>query len=83
MTRFGKQIIKIYKLNVPHSESDSHYRHKQFPSITDKVQHEIPMRIQMHIQSAFSWYYEKLYSELLTSPTSVQTPSMRVLSQKQ
>lgn len=82
MTRFGKQIIKFYKLNVRQSERDSHYRHKQSLSITDKVQTEIRMRIQMHIQSAFRWYYEMLYPELLTSPTRVQTPSTPVLSQK-
>jgi sulfotransferase len=71
---------------VRQSESDSHYRykyrHKQSPAITGKVQHEIPMRIQMHIQSAFRWYYEMLYPELLTSSAPVQTPSTPVLTQK-
>jgi sulfotransferase len=81
-----KHLIKTDKLNVRQSESDSHYRykyrHKQSPAITGKVQHEIPMRIQMHIQSAFRWYYEMLYPEFLNSSAPVQTPSTPVLTQK-
>ena len=81
-----KHLIKTDKLNVRQSESDSHYRykyrHKQSPSITGKVQHEIPMRIQMHIQSAFRWYYEMLYPEFLNSNSAIQSNATPVLTVK-
>jgi sulfotransferase len=81
-----KHLIKTDKLNVRQSESDSHYRykyrHKQSPAITGKVQHEIPMRIQMHIQSAFRWYYEMLYPEFLNSSAPVQTNTTPTLTVK-
>ncbi|MET0498159.1 MAG: sulfotransferase, partial [Steroidobacteraceae bacterium] len=49
------------KLHVGRRESDSHYHmkylHRQFESIAAPARHEIPARIQAHIEKACAWYY--------------------------
>lgn len=50
-------------------ESNSHYRmkflHSQHTSIVSPSRHDIPPRIQAQIESAYAWYYELYYPELL------------------
>jgi sulfotransferase len=57
--------INPKKLSVRQGESDSYYRfkyrHVQFDSIQPVGKHEIPTRIQEHIENAFPWYYEMFY----------------------
>ncbi len=54
------------------SESDSHYRmkfpHKQATRIQAPRPHQIPARIQAHIEAAYPWFYEMYY------PASIKTP---------
>jgi sulfotransferase len=49
-------------------ESDSHYRmkypHRQVASLAPAARHEIPERIQAHIEAACAWYYQMYYPEL-------------------
>jgi len=46
-------------------ESDSHYRmkypHKRQTRITKPHRHEIPARIQTHIENAYPWFYQMYY----------------------
>ena len=48
-------------------ESDSHYHmkylHTRVPGITPPRTYEIPQRIQAHIRSAWSWFYQLYYPE--------------------
>jgi sulfotransferase len=57
--------INPEKLAVGAQESDSHYRmkytHRQHDRIAKPVHHEIPARIQAHIESACAWYYQLYY----------------------
>jgi len=52
------------------SESDSHYRmkylHRQSASIKAPTHHDIPPRIQAHIEKACSWYYDLYYPGAVT-----------------
>jgi sulfotransferase len=55
------------KLAIGIQESDSHYRmkylHKQSERIAKPKQHDIPPRIQAHIESAFAWFYQLYYPQ--------------------
>ena len=46
-------------------ESDSHYHmkytHKRVRQISKPAKHEIPLRIQTHIETALAWYYQLYY----------------------
>lgn len=57
-------------LTVGIRESDSHYRmkylHKQSERIIAPRQHEIPPRIQAHIEKACVWYYDLYYPGAVT-----------------
>ena len=54
-------------------ESDSHYRmkylHQQSDRIITPARHDIPPRIQMHIEKACAWYYDLYYSSAATRTT--------------
>jgi len=64
--------INLTQLKVRAHESDSHYRykfsHRQRAHIEAPQQHDIPTRIQRHIQQACAWYYEWFYPELVLPP---------------
>lgn len=64
-------------LSVRAHESDSHYRHKyqhkQQAQISPPRLHDIPPRIQAHIRTACSWYYEWFYPS--NAPTTQNAPS--------
>jgi len=55
------------------SESDSHYRmkylHTCVPGIKPPRRHDIPHRIQAHITSAWSWFYQLYYPDLTGTQT--------------
>jgi sulfotransferase len=57
--------IDPQKLTTGARESDSHYRmkypHQQYERIGNAVRHDIPPRIQAHIEKACGWYYELYY----------------------
>ena len=57
--------IDPQKLATGVRESDSHYRmkypHQQLERIGNAVRHDIPPRIQAHIEKACGWYYEMYY----------------------
>jgi len=59
--------IDSKKLTAHPHESDSHYRnkylHKQHDHIAPPKPHEIPPRIQEHIERACAWYYEWFYPD--------------------
>lgn len=63
----GLTPLEIDPGNLPVGirESDSHYRmkylHKQSNGISAPRQHEIPPRIQAHIEKACAWYYDLYY----------------------
>lgn len=63
--------IDPQRLTVRANESDSHYRfkfqHRQKAALAPPVKHEIPPRIQAHIQKACAWYYEWFYPDLAQS----------------
>ena len=52
-------------LSVGTQESDSHYHmkysHKQTGHIAKPNRHDIPPRIQAHIEAAFTWFYKLYY----------------------
>lgn len=58
-------MINPDQLTTGIQESDSHYhmkfRHKQFSKIAAPQRHDIPPRIQMQIESAYSWFYQRYY----------------------
>jgi sulfotransferase len=53
------------QLAVGVQESDSHYHmkypHRRFEQIGNPARHDIPPRIQAHIEKAYSWYYDLYY----------------------
>jgi sulfotransferase len=55
------------KLTVRPHESDSHYRnkylHRQQAKLAPPKHHDIPLRIQEHIERVCGWYYEWFYPE--------------------
>lgn len=57
--------IDAQNLKIGVQESDSHYRmkytHKQVARISGPKRHEIPVRIQAHIETALAWYYKLYY----------------------
>ncbi len=57
--------INAQKLATGTQESDSHYHmkylHRQSEKITEPKMHDIPPRIQAHIEAAYSWYYQNYY----------------------
>jgi len=57
--------IDPQKLATSARESDSHYRmkypHRQLERIGNAVRHDIPPRIQAHIEKACGWYYDMYY----------------------
>jgi sulfotransferase len=58
-------------------ESDSHYRmkylHARVPGIKPPRRHEIPQRIQAHITSAWSWFYQLYYPDMSGGAPPTQT----------
>ncbi len=60
-------VIDTERLQVGIQESDSHYHmkytHKQSHRIARPSRHEIPSRIQAHIEKACSWYYQLYYPQ--------------------
>jgi len=63
--------IDPQKLATGVRESDSHYRmkylHQQHERIGNAVRHDIPPRIQAHIEKACGWYYEMYYRSPATA----------------
>jgi len=61
--------INPKKLTVRAHESDSHYRHKylhrQQAKIAPPRRHEIPPRIQSHIELACQWFYAWFYPNMV------------------
>ncbi len=59
--------IDPQKLTVRPHESDSHYRnkylHRQQAKLAPPKHHDIPLRIQEHIERVCGWYYEWFYPE--------------------
>lgn len=57
--------IDPVNLKIGNQESDSHYRmkysHKQSGRIAKPARHEIPLRIQTHIEAACAWFYKLYY----------------------
>ena len=57
--------INPQNLAIGIQESDSHYHmkypHRQFGRIVPPVRHDIPPRIQTHIEKACAWYYDLYY----------------------
>ena len=57
--------IDVNNITVHPNESDSHYRnkylHRQHTQIVAPKPHDIPPRIQEHIERACDWYYEWFY----------------------
>ncbi len=57
--------IDPQNLAIGVQESDSHYHmkypHRQFGRIAHPVRHDIPPRIQTHIETACAWYYDLYY----------------------
>jgi len=53
------------RLTIGVRESDSHYHmkylHRQFEHIAVPARHDIPARIQAHIEKACAWYYDLYY----------------------
>jgi len=62
--------LDLSALRVRSSESDSHYRfkytHRQSSFVGEIKRHEVPARIQSHIEDAFSWYYQSIYPKHLS-----------------
>ena len=60
-------VIDPNRLAVSAHESDSHYRmkypHQQREQITKPQRHEIPARIQAHIENAYAWFYQTYYPQ--------------------
>ena len=60
--------INTEDLQVGVQESDSHYRmkftHRQSTKINPPKAHEIPLRIQALIETAYAWYYQLYYPHL-------------------
>jgi sulfotransferase len=52
-------------LDIGIQESDSHYRmkyiHRQSARIVKPRPHEVPLRIQAHIEAACAWFYQLYY----------------------
>lgn len=57
--------IDPQKLAMGIQESDSHYHmkypHRQSGRIIAPARHDIPPRIQAHIENACAWFYELYY----------------------
>lgn len=55
------------KLKMGVHESDSHYHmkylHRQTERIAKPKKHDIPPRIQAHIESAYAWFYQLYYPQ--------------------
>jgi sulfotransferase len=55
------------KLEIGIQESDSHYHmkytHTQSKRIAAPDRHDIPPRIQAHIEAACAWYYQLYYPQ--------------------
>ena len=58
-------VIDPNRLTAEAHESDSHYRmkypHRRRTRMTKPQRHEIPARIQAHIESAYPWFYQMYY----------------------
>lgn len=61
--------IDPQKIEAGVTESDSHYRmkylHNQFTRISTPQPHDIPVRIQSHIELVHRWYYDLYYPGML------------------
>ena len=59
--------INSERLQIGIQESDSHYHmkytHQQADRIVKPKRHEIPLRIQAHIEKAIAWYYQLYYPQ--------------------
>lgn len=57
--------VNTQKLSIGLTESDSHYRmkylHRHVERIEAPARHDIPPRIQAHIEKACVWYYDLYY----------------------
>lgn len=55
------------RLAIGIQESDSHYHmkylHKQAAHIVGPQKHDVPARIQAHIEAACAWYYQLYYPQ--------------------
>jgi sulfotransferase len=60
-------VIDPNRLIVAAHESDSHYRmkypHQQREHVIKPNRHDIPARIQAHIENAYAWYYQTYYPQ--------------------
>lgn len=58
-------VINPEKLEVGIQESDSHYHmkylHRQSEKVVKPKKHDIPPRIQAHIEAVCAWYYQLYY----------------------
>jgi len=58
------------RLTIGVQESDSHYHmkypHRRSGHIAEPVRHDIPPRIQAHIEKACGWYYDLYYRNLVS-----------------
>jgi sulfotransferase len=44
------------------------YPHRRFERLGSSTRHEIPPRIQAHIEKACGWYYNVYYPNFITRP---------------